>query len=273
MNFFQSLRRSMRPNDGEKTDSGPEMSFLEHLEDLRWHIVRALIGIIIATAACGVFADFLVQDLLMRPLKEAGMKAQVLTPYGIVLLYMQTVVICGIIISMPNTLFWFWRFVSPGLFRKERRYIGRIVFLTSLCFFSGVLFSYFILLPTALSFFAGFGTDNIDLNPSMDHYVGFILTLLVGAGLVFELPMISYFLAKMGLLTPAFMRKYRRHSIVVILVISAIVTPTPDIITQSLLALPMILLYEISILVAKAAAEKRQARGDVSSDVEKEPVT
>jgi sec-independent protein translocase protein TatC len=163
---------------------------------------------------------------------------------------MEAILICGIILSMPYTIYCLWKFVAPGLLPKERHYIFRIVFFTSICFFSGVLFAYYVLLPAALSFFSKFGTQSIDLNVALDQYVRFMLTLLLGAGLVFELPMVSYFLSKMGILTPAFMRKYRRHAIVIILIISAIVTPTPDMVTQILLALPMFLLYEASILVS-----------------------
>lgn len=238
-------------------DEGKEMSFLDHLEELRWHIVKALVGLIVATIICAVYVEVIVQDILLKPLLDAGMKAQVLTPYGIVLLYMQTVLICGFILSMPNTLFWLWRFVAPGLLPRERKYISAIVAFTSLCFFAGVAFAYYVLLPTALKFFATFGTKAITLNISIDHYVSFVLTLLVGAGLVFELPMVSYFLSKMGLLTPAFMRHYRRHAFVVILVIAAVVTPTPDIITQLLLAVPMLLLYELGVLVSTVVHRNR----------------
>ncbi len=250
------LLPGMRTQDPEAEPK--EMSFLEHLEELRWQILKALGGLVIATIACSFFADTIVQDILMKPLRDAGMKAQVLTPYGIVLLYMQTVLICGFIISMPNTLYWLWKFVAPGLLNKERRWVGWIVGLTSLCFFIGVAFAYVLLMPAALGFFAGFGTQNIDLNPSMDHYISFVLMLLVGSGLVFELPMISYFLTKMGLLTPNFMRRYRRHSIVVILIIAAVVTPSPDFITQGMLAIPMVLLYEISIYVSKVTLRRRE---------------
>lgn len=244
--------------DGESSDA-KEMSFLEHLEEFRWHIVKALLGIVLATILCSIYADWIVQDVLMKPMRDVGMKAQVLTPYGIVLLYMQAVLICGFIISMPNTLYWLWKFVAPGLMRRERRYIGWIVGLTSLCFFVGVAFAYVLLMPAALTFFAGFGTQNIDLNPSMDHYISFVLMLLVGSGLVFELPMISYFLTKMGLLTPQFMRRYRRHSIVVILILAAVVTPSPDFITQGMLAVPMLLLYELSIHVSRITLRRKAA--------------
>jgi len=240
--IFQSTRKS---------PSQKEMSFLEHLDELRSKIIKALLGILAGTILCVFFADFIVQNILLHPLRSVGLKAQVLSPYGIVMLYMESVLVCGIILSMPYTIYCLWTFVAPGLLPKERRYISRIVFFTSICFFSGVIFGYYILLPGALNFFASFGTQNIDLNVALDQYVSFMLTLLLGAGLVFELPMASYFLSKMGILTPGFMRKFRRHAIVVIFIISAVVTPTPDMVTQTLLALPMILLYEVSIFVSK----------------------
>jgi sec-independent protein translocase protein TatC len=242
-----------------KSPSQKEMSFLEHLDELRSKIIKALIGILVGTILCVFFADFIVQNVLLHPLRSLGLKTQVLSPYGIVMLYMESVLICGIILSMPYTIYCLWTFVAPGLLPKERRYISRIVFFTSFCFFAGVAFGYYILLPAALNFFASFGTQNIDLNIALDQYVSFMLTLLLGAGLVFELPMVSYFLSKMGILTPGFMRKFRRHAIVVIFIISAVVTPTPDMVTQTLLALPMILLYEVSIFVSKYSQKKTAA--------------
>lgn len=241
-----------------KEEKSKEMSFLDHLEELRWHIVKAAIGVLVGTVACAVYADFIVQKVLMYPLTSVGLKAQVLAPYGIVLLYMQAVLICGIILSMPNTLYWLWKFVVPGLLPNERRYISAMVVFTSFCFFAGVAFGYFVLLPTALKFFSEFGTEHISLNVSIDRYVSFVLSLILGSGLVFELPMVSYFLSKLGILTPPFMRHYRRHAIVVILVIAAIVTPTPDIVTQILLAAPMFLLYEVSIFVSVLVHRKKE---------------
>ena len=234
-----------------------EMSFLDHLEELRRQIIKMIIGVLIGTALCIFFADFIVQTILLSPLRSVGLKAQVLSPYGIVMLYMEAILICGVILSMPYTIYCLWKFVAPGLLPKERQYISRIVFFTSFCFFTGIAFGYNILLPAALTFFSTFGTQNIELHVALDQYVSFMLALLLGAGLVFELPMISYFLSKMGLLTPAFMRKYRRHAIVVILIIAAVVTPTPDMVTQTLLALPMFLLYEVSIFVSKFAQKKK----------------
>lgn len=240
-------------------DNSParEMSFFDHLEELRWRIIKAVIALILASVACAFFSDFLVQDALLGPLRAAHLKVQVLTPYGIMLLYMEVILFAGLIVSMPVILFQIWRFVAPGLMPNERQYVWWIVFFTSFCFLAGVAFGYFVLVPTALTFFAGFGTQNIDLNIAADRYTSFILSLIVGAGLVFELPMISFFLSKIGILTPAFMRHYRRHAIVVILIIAAVVTPTPDIVTQSLLAAPMFVLYEISIIVSKFAQKKK----------------
>lgn len=235
-----------------------EMSFLDHLEELRWHIIKALAGLIIAMIVCAFFAEFIVQKILLSPLLGVGLKPQVLAPYGIVLLYMEAVLVCGLILSMPNTLFWLWKFIAPGLMPKERRYVSGIVGSTSLFFFAGCTFGYFVLVPTALTFFANFGTENIYLNIAIDRYVSFLLALVLGSGLVFELPMVTYFLAKMGIMSPAFMRKYRRHSYVVILIIAAVVTPTPDIVTQLLMASPMFVLYELSIFLAKLVYKKKE---------------
>ncbi len=257
MPFLQNvLTKYLRRVGSADGADGKEMSFLDHLEELRWDVVKALVGLVVATILCAIYTDFIVQNILLLPARSVSLKLQVLTPYGIVILYMEAALICGVILSMPNTLYWLWKFVAPGLLPKERRYISRIVFFTSLCFFAGVAFGYYVLLPSALKFFSTFGTQTIEMNIAIDRYVSFVLALLLGSGLVFELPMISYFLTKLGLLTPAFMRHYRRHSIIVILFIAAIVTPTPDPVTQLILALPMMALYEVSILVCKFSQKK-----------------
>jgi sec-independent protein translocase protein TatC len=233
-----------------------DMSFLDHLEELRWRIIKAVIALLIGAIAAGFFADFLVQTVLLGPLRAVHLKVQVLTPYGIMLLYMEVVLFAALVLAMPAILYQLWAFISPGLMPNERRYASRIVFFTTFCFLTGIVFGYFVLVPTALAFFAGFGTQMIDLNIAADKYISFVLSMILGAGLVFELPMVTFFLAKFGVVTPQFMRKYRRHAIIVILIISAIVTPTPDMVTQSLLAAPMMILYEISIFIAAFAQKK-----------------
>jgi sec-independent protein translocase protein TatC len=252
----------------EPADEQREMSFLDHLEELRWHIVKAAGGIVIAMIACSFFADFLVQKVLLGPLVAVGLKAQVLAPYGIVMLYIQAVLVSGLILSMPNTLYWLWKFVAPGLMPNERQYVSGIVGSTSFFFFGGCAFGYFILVPAALTFFAGFGTQNIALNVAVDRYITFLLALVLGSGLVFELPMVTYFLAKLGVITPDFMRKYRRHSYVAILVIAAFVTPTPDIVTQLLMSSPMFVLYEISIFIAKYVYRNKEKEKAKEEQVE-----
>ena len=239
-----------------------EMSFLDHLEELRWHIVKSAVGLALAMILCAVFAEFIVQKVLLAPLLAVGLKAQVLAPYGIVMLYIQAVLVCGLVLSMPNTLYWLWKFVAPGLMPNERRYVSGIVGSTSFFFFAGCAFGYFILVPTALTFFANFGTENISLNIAVDRYITFLLALVLGTGLVFELPMVAYFLAKLGIISAAFMRKYRRHAYVVILLIAGIVTPTPDMVTQLLMASPMFVLYELSIFIVKVVYKKKEEKAD-----------
>lgn len=239
-----------------------EMSFLDHLEELRWHIVKSLVGLAVAMALCGYFAEFIVQKVLLAPLLAVGLKAQVLAPYGIVMLYIQAVLVSGLVLSMPNTLYWLWKFVAPGLMPNERRYVSGIVGSTSFLFFAGCAFGYFVLVPAALTFFAGFGTENISLNIAVDRYITFLLALVLGTGLVFELPMVTYFLAKLGIVTAAFMRKYRRHAYVLILLIAGIVTPTPDMVTQLLMASPMFVLYELSIYIAKFVNKKKEEKSE-----------
>ena len=242
----------------QKTDPEREMGFLDHLEELRWRIIKMLISVVLCGIVIAFFSDWLVNAVVLAPAKHVTppLKLINVSPYGQVLFYLEVIIVGGLILSAPLILYQLWKFIEPGLLPKERQYVSRIVFFTSFCFFTGIVFGYYVLLPAALTFFSTFGTQNIELHVAIDQYVSFILALLLGAGLVFELPMISYFLSKMGLLTPAFMRKYRRHAIVVILIISAVVTPTPDMVTQTLLALPMFFLYEVSIFVSQFARKK-----------------
>jgi sec-independent protein translocase protein TatC len=254
----QLLLRILRGKDAKDFEfDQKEMSFLDHLEELRWHIVKSAVGLALAMALCGVFADFIVQKVLLAPLLAVGLKAQVLAPYGIVMLYIQAVLVSGLVLSMPNTLYWLWKFIAPGLMPNERRYVSGIVGSTSFFFFAGCAFGYFVLVPTALTFFAGFGTENISLNIAVDRYITFLLALVLGTGLVFELPMLAYFLAKLGIVSAEFMRKYRRHAYVVILLVAGIVTPTPDMVTQLLMASPMFVLYELSIFIVKVVYKKK----------------
>lgn len=235
-----------------------EMSFLDHLEELRWRIIWSLLGIVIGAAVVWGFKDYIMDDFLLAPAIKYGLKLQNLRPFGQVFLYMQVAIVGGIILSIPNLLYQLWLFIAPGLFQHERKYIKWIVIFSSLCFLAGVAFSYYAMLPAAFRFFASFGTQKIDNIIAIDEYFNFLVSVMLGAGLVFELPMVSFFLSKLGLLTPAFMRHYRKHAIVVIFIAAAFLTPGTDPISQVLLAVPLVLLYEISILICKLSQKKKK---------------
>jgi sec-independent protein translocase protein TatC len=246
------------PSDEPTTDER-EMSFLDHLEELRWRIVKALMGLIVCMAITGYFADWIVNDVVLRPGRLTNPPIEIINtvPYGQITFYMMVVIVAGLILSMPWILYQVWKFIQPGLMPKERRYISSIVFFTSFCFLAGVSFAYFIMLPYMLQFFATFGTSDIKNMISVNEYMSFVIQLVLISGLIFELPMVAYFLARLGLLTPAFMRHYRRHAIVAILIIAAVVTPTTDPVTMGVFSLPILLLYEISIWIAGIAQRKR----------------
>jgi sec-independent protein translocase protein TatC len=233
-----------------------EMTFWEHLEELRSRIIKSLIGILVGIIICAFFSDTIINKILLVPAKKAGFTLQNLKPYGQFILYMQVVIISGFVLSLPFTLYQFWRFVEPGLLPRERKYVLWIVAFSTLCFFAGIVFAYFVLLPISLKFFAGFGSREIQNIIAINEYMKFIIGLILASGIVFELPMLSFFLGRIGILTPAFMRHYRKHAIVVILIISAILTPTPDVATQLALAIPLVLLYEFSIFVVQLTGKK-----------------
>ena len=242
-----------------------DMSFFDHLEELRWRVVKALIGIVIGGIVCWIFIDPIINDILIKPAIDYNLKLQNLKPFGQVFLFMQVAIVGGVILSFPNILFQIWRFIAPGLYSNERKYIFRIVFFTSFCFLSGIAFAYFIMIPFALSFFKTFGTDKIENIIAINEYLNFIISVILGAGLVFELPMASWFLSKLGLLTPEFMRKYRRFALVIIFIFAAILTPGTDPISQIILAIPLMLLYEISIFISKAASKKKRVKNEYRS--------
>jgi sec-independent protein translocase protein TatC len=246
-----------RSNDINVDES--EMGFLDHLEELRWRIIKSIIGIVIGSVICGFFIDWIMKDFLLRPAMRTNPPLVLinLKPYGQLVLYMEVIIVCGIIISIPNIFYQFWKFIEPGLLPSERSYVSWIVFFTTFCFLGGVAFAYFVILPTALKFFASFGTTEISNNIAINEYFSFIISVIITSGIVFELPMVSYFLSKLGILTPRFMKKYRRHAIVIILIIAGMITPGPDVTSQILLALPLFLLYEISILISKLAQKKK----------------
>lgn len=240
----------------EENPKEMEMTFLEHLEELRWRIIYALIGIVVGTIIAWIFIDTLIDGVLLVPAKHAGFKLQNLRPFGQLFIYFQVAIIVGLILSIPNVFYQLWKFISPALKENERKYVTSIVIFTTFCFVTGVVFAYFVMLPLTLKFAAQFGSSSIANNFALDEYFSIVLSVILGAGLVFELPMLSFFLSKIGILKPSYMRKYRRHAIITILIFAAILTPGTDPVLQVILAIPLVILYEISILVSKLSQKK-----------------
>ena len=245
-------------NNGDDEERGDvEMSFLDHIEELRWRIIYSLIGIVVFTIIAWVFINPLVEVVLLKPARDAHASLQNLRPFGQLFLYFQVAIIVGIVASVPNIFYQLWKFIAPALKRNERKYILRIVIFSTFCFLAGIAFAYFVMLPMAMKFAAQFGTVEIKNEFAIDEYMSIIISVMLAAGVVFELPMVSFFLSKLGILTPKFMRKYRRHAIVIILVLAAILTPGTDPVSQVILAVPLVLLYEISIFISRISYKKR----------------
>jgi len=236
-----------------------EMSFFDHLEELRLRISLAILGIVIGCIISGAFVDELMNWVLLKPAASVNLELQNLRPFGQAFLFFKVIIMAGLIISMPYTLYQLWKFIAPGLYEKERRWAGKITFYTSFCFLAGVAFAYWIMIPVMLSFTASFGSSFIKNSIDVTEYFSFITTTLLSAGLIFELPMIAYILSKIGIISPEMLRKYRRHSIVVILVLAAALTPSTDPVSQLVFAAPLWVLYEISILVTVFARKKEES--------------
>lgn len=244
-----------------------EMPFLDHLEELRWRLVKALIAVVAGGALCFYFIqeifDFLVRpyrDALHmlaqtsgNPLLETDARLVFLGPTAGFMIYIKLALTGGIVFALPVIFYQLWRFVAPGLLFKERMVVPRFTASATLCFIAGAAFCYFIVLPYGLSFLLGFQTADLVAMITIEEYFGFVTTLLLVFGLLFEMPVLSYLLARLGILTPEFLRQKRRYGIVTIFVIAAVLTPTVDAFSQILLAVPLMILYEISIWVAKLA--------------------
>lgn len=248
--------KDITDNDESTIDGEEEMSFLDHLGDLRKKIMWAVLGIIVGSIISGVFIQQIVDYVLLNPAVTYGLKLQNLRPFGQPILYFKLVFIIGFIISFPFTLYQLWRFIAPGLYVNERRWARLITLFTSLCFLLGVTFAYFVMIPSMLNFAAHFGSKDIVNNIDINEYLSFISMIILAAGLLFELPMIVFVLSRFGLMTPQFLKKYRRHSIVAILIIAAVITPTPDPVSQLIFAAPLFVLYEISIIISKFAVKQ-----------------
>jgi len=243
-------------NKKEQNDDGEEIGFLGHLEELRKRIIIAFVGIIVGCIITGIFIEQLMDWILLAPASKANLSLQNLHPFGIPFLYFKVIFISGFIVAFPFVLWQVWLFIAPGLYENERKWASKITLFTTFSFFIGVLFAYFLMIPSMLGFAATFGTDKIRTDIDINAYFGFVTLMLLASGVIFEMPMVSYVLAKAGIITSKTLRKYWRHSVVGIIIIAAVLTPTPDPINQMFFALPLFVLYEISIWIVKIVEKK-----------------
>ncbi len=255
-----------------------QMSFMQHLDALRWHLVRSAIVIAVVAVTLFCFNNFLFDTVIFGPLKQdfisyralcslgyhigAGdvMCMTVKTPHLQTLsaseqffTHMWIALVGGIIIAFPYVLYELWKFIKPALKDTESRPAKWFVIVASVLFLIGIFFGYFLLFPMSYNFLINYQISDsgiVQTNNTLDDYISLISTMTLVAGVVFEMPIIVYFLSRLGLLTPDFMRKYRKYAVVIILIAAAIITPSPDVTSQMVVAIPMYLLYEISIFVS-----------------------
>ena len=240
------------------TDPASEMGFLDHLEELRWRIIKTLLAIIVGSAVSFVYIDQIL-EILLKPTTATSYRIalQVLSVQGMFLIKWFIAFISGFVLAMPMVVYQIWRFVTPGLKINEKRYALPVVLFACISFITGVSFGYLVLIPFSLEFFSGMGAGLVENNFSITYYFSFLTWLLLGAGLVFQLPVLSLFLSAIGVLTPPFMRHYRRHAIVTILILSSFITP-PDPVSMLMMAVPLVVLYEISIGVSWMVNHRRE---------------
>ena len=233
------------------------MHFLDHLEELRWRLLKSLISVLIGSVVTFYFIDIII-EFLIKPTQNLAnpMDLQVLKVQGMFMIKWGIALIGGFVLAIPVLTYQLWKFISPGLYLNERKYVGPLIFFTYLSFLIGLVFSYTVIIPFSLEFFTSIGVDQIENNFSINYYFNFVTWLMIGSGLIFELPVLVFILSVIGLLTPSFMSHYRRHSIVIILILSAFITP-PDPVSLVLMFIPLWLLYEISIGVSWLVNRKR----------------
>jgi sec-independent protein translocase protein TatC len=272
----------------ENTPEGGEMSFVDHLEELRWHIMRAVVAILICAIACFVYIDELMDVVVFGPIEKGFVTYEWLCKLGHKIgagdslclpvpdVQMQTTTfggqfissitiafISGLIIAFPYVFWEVWRFIKPALKPAELKHTRGAIFFVSFFFLLGVAFGYFLLAPFTFSFLSNYkiGTHNIiETKPVLNDYIDNLIDITVGAGLAFELPVVSFVLTRIGIITPGFLKEYRKYAYVGLLVIAAVITPSPDWMSQLIVVLPLILLYELSIVISGRVAKNEKRK-------------
>lgn len=288
----------MAKKNTQKTDSN-EMSFLGHLEELRWHIIRAAIAVVVLMIVSFINREFIFTDIILKPkspefitnqlfgqlsawinnllgiesnalaINSANLDIVNIEMAGQFISHIKVSLITGAIVASPYIFWEVWRFIKPALQEKEKSHARGAVFYTSFLFIIGILFGYYIITPLSINFLATYNVSGEVVNTiKLNSYIGTVTSVTFAAGIVFLLPIAVLFLSKTGLLTPVFMKKYRKHAYVLFLVLSAIITP-PDVFSQILVCIPLIFLYEISILISRSVNKKRDKR---LADEDKNPI-
>lgn len=250
------------------------MPFLEHLEELRWRLVRCAIAILVVSAVIWFYQEWIIDTLFLSMkdpsfityrlfcqyfnicIEEIPLKMQSTTMAGQFSYGLMMSVMGGVVVSFPYVFYQLWSFIKPGLKQNEKSAVKGLVFYVSILFFLGILFGYFIVAPLCVQFFGTYQiSKNIENIFTISSYMSTIISTVFYSGLLFLLPVIAFILGKMGVVTADFLRKYRKHSIVGVLIIAAVITP-PDLISQIIVAIPIVLLYEISIIVVARLPQK-----------------
>lgn len=266
----------------KRKKSEAEMSFLEHLEELRWHIIRSILAIVVFMVVAFVFKNIIFDHVILAPKDPGFFTNRILcqlghmlgtdklcintTPFEIINIKMAgqltthitVAIVSGLILAFPFIIREFWLFFKPALHTNEAQYARGAVLASSLLFFAGVLFGYYMLAPLSIHFLTSYEVSmDVTNQINIRSFIGTLSSICLATGVIFELPIIAFFLTKIGVITPEFMKKYRKHSIVVIVILSAIITP-PDVFSQLLVCIPLLFLYEVSIHISKRVVQKKE---------------
>ena len=260
-----------------------QMSFLDHLEELRWHLIRSVVSIIIVGSLAFLFKDFIFDTLLFGPkninfityrwfcniseilgqgnsfcIQEMPFRIQSRTMAGQFSAHLWTSILAGFIVSFPYVLYELWKFISPGLNNYERKNARGFILIASLLFFTGVLFGYFIITPLSINFLGNYSvSDEVFNDFDLASYISLLRASVLASGLIFELPIVIYFFTKIGIVTPNFLKSNRKFALVILLSLSAIITP-PDIASQIIVCIPLLILYEVSIFISRIVYSKQE---------------
>lgn len=283
----------------KNTKAHNEMSFLDHLEELRWHLIRSVLAVVIIGSGAFLMKGFIFDTVIFGPSRmnfptyrlfcdiatwmgfDSAFCADKL-PFSIqsrqmgaqFSMHIWTSIWAGFIVGFPYILYEIWKFISPGLYEKERQNSRGFILIASLLFFSGVLFGYYVVAPLSINFLGTYQVSDLILNEfDIDSYIGTVRTAVIACGVLFELPIIIFFLTKVGIVTPEILKKYRKIALVVVLILSAVITP-PDVTSQIIVAVPVIILYQVSIYISgvvlrKEARKEEKERKDREKGLKK----